>query len=187
MQSTPTKRRPSRVFSETEWKEADELGKIYISLIEPGKWPLPPSLVTKLEHLREVWAIMLSEPTQLMRIRKIAETIEMSERTVKRYMEDAIFLFGDIFSVDDAFEKAFIYDKLKTLAHFAEQDGDYATAGKLWGQAIKLKSYDNPDGSLKKGDLQLPTVIFTNDAAILNDSNPEIEDADFEEENLLER
>ena len=76
-------RRSQRLFTELDFKEADDLGKIYISLMEPGKFPLTPTLEKRLENLRSAWAAMLSEPTQRRRIAKIAESSEVTERTAR--------------------------------------------------------------------------------------------------------
>ena len=175
-------RRSQRLFTELDFKEADDLGKIYISLMEPGKFPLTPTLEKRLENLRSAWAAMLSEPTQRRRIAKIAESSEVTERTARKIMDDAAYLFGDILFVDDEFEKAFIYDKLKELAKKAEDDDNYEVAGKLWTQAQKLRGYDKETGGLKKGDIQMGDIEFTSDARALNaEEIDESEYTDYEE------
>lgn len=174
----------SRLFSQQEFDSADRIGKIFISLVQPGKFVLNDRDETYLERLRQVWAIMVEQNTQRDRIKLISEAVQINERSVRDLMRDAQYLFGDILQVDSEFEKALLAERLWILHDKARDDGDYETAGKMLERIIKLKGYDREDGGIKREDLVLPEITFTNNPKALTGSTGEY--LEYEEGDILE-
>lgn len=174
----------SRLFSQEEFDLADRIGKIFISLVQPGKFTLSDRDETYLDRLRQVWAIMVEQNVQRDRIKLISEAVEINERSVRDLMRDAQYLFGDILQVDSEFEKAILAERLWILHDKASEAEDYETAGKMLERIIKLKGYDREDGGIKREDLNLPEITFTDNPKALTESTGEY--LDYEEGDILE-
>lgn len=184
-------RRDKRIYTEAEWKAADALDRLYIHLMEPDRWALNNQDAELLENLRKVWAIICDKRTQRERIRLISEQIQVSERTVVRYIQDATRLFGDILKVDMELELALAYERYMKLYQKALKAKDFDTARRCQDSALViLEKIESRTPRVAKVYAQL---IFTSDPAALSARNADSEDLEFEEmpyhaeESLLER
>lgn len=176
-----------RIYTEREWQAADGIDRLYIHLLEPDRWALNNQEAEYLDRLRKVWAIVCEKPTQLARIRLISEQIEVSERTVQRYIKDAMHLFGDVLRVDVELEMQLAYDRYLNLYQKALDDDDYDTARRCHDSAMDI---------LLKIEARTPrtakvyaALVFTSDPAALSARNAEeleFEDVTHGEESLLE-
>jgi len=158
---------------------------MYIHLIEPQRFPLTRSEQERLGSLRATWAIMVENSSQRERVRLISEAVGVTERTVYRHMEDAVFLFGDLLRVNKQFELNFIKEKLYLLADRAEEDGDIETARKCLSDAANI-AQKLEEASELANSVELPALIFTSDPKALEE--PTYEDAIVvSETDILER
>jgi hypothetical protein len=169
------------VFSETDFQSGTRIERLYMHLVEPKRHLLSYEEDEYLNDMRSVWTIMVEQKTQLGRIRLISETIAVSERTVRRYMDDAVFLFGDILKVDKTFELNFFKEWLLKLAEKAETDEDIETARKCIADAAAI-SQKLEEKDTFAFEMELPALEWTTDPKALT----QYEDAEIVEEDLLE-
>lgn len=160
-----------RVYTQQDFDTAQGVERIVIHLDNPRAFPLSPTERRHFERLRVVFGVMMACNTQRDRIRRISQVIAVSEKSIRRYMDEATMLFGDLMAVDARFEKNFLKEKLYGLAKKAEEAGDIETAVKCLDRVIKISGYDREDGGLKPGDIQMPTIIFTSNPKALTEPN----------------
>lgn len=173
----PRPQSTERVYTQADFDNAlNTVERIIIHLDQPKKFPLTENERRHFERLRVVFGIMLQCNTQRSRIRRIAQVIPVSERSVVRYMIEAKELFVDMMRVDRDWERHFLKEKFYGLAQKAEEAGDVETAMKCLDKVVKLEGYDREDSGIKPEDILLPTLIFTADPKALT-SNIEYEEA----------
>ena len=74
------RKRKEPLFSRNDWKEADQLGRIYIHLLQP-EFELEYPDEEKLEQLKQVWAILGKTMSKMKQIRRIEEFCGVTTRT----------------------------------------------------------------------------------------------------------
>lgn len=181
-------RNKQRIYSLREWEAADPLDRLYIHLLEPERWNLNPKEEEMLDRLRKVWAIVCEKSTQRARIKLISEQIEVSERTVQRYINDSIRLFGDILRVDMDLELSLAYERYMKLYSKAVKAKDFDTARRCQDSATAI--LDKIEARQPKQQKVYAELIFTSDPAAIKARNTqelEFEDLPDAEESLLER
>lgn len=183
-------RTKQRIYSLREWEAADPLDRLYIHLMEPERWGLNPKEEEMLEKLRIVWAIVCEKNTQRERIRLISEQILVSERTVSRYIQDALHLFGDILRVDMDLELSLAYERYMHLYEKSKAAEDFDTARRCQDSAVEILA--KIEARSPKEGKKYAQLVFTDDPAALVARNADAEDLDFEEidhaeKSLLER
>lgn len=181
-------RNKQRIYSLREWEAADPLDRLYIHLLEPERWNLNPKEEEMLDRLRKVWAIVCEKSTQRARIKLISEQIEVSERTVQRYINDSIRLFGDILRVDMDLELSLAYERYMKLYSKAVKAEDFDTARRCQDSATAI--LDKIEARQPKQQKVYAELIFTSDPAAIkarNSEELEFEDLPDAEESLLER
>lgn len=180
-----------KIYTEREWGAADSLDRLYIHLMEPERWELTHEEDELLDNLRKVWAIVCEKSTQRARVRLISEQIAVSERTVQRYIQQAILLFGDILKVDTDLELALAHERYMKLYKLAMKDDDYDTAMKC--QCYALAVLEKIDARRPREAKKYTAITFTSDPSALRARNGDAETLDFDElpahatESVLER
>lgn len=167
----------SKIYSEADWENADEMERLFIHLMEPTRWPLRPVEAEKLDNLRKVWAVMVTNSTHRARIQLISDLVAVSERTAYRWMEEASHLFNIDLNPD--FEKAYLVQRLWELADKAEAEFDFKAAERAMSKIAQIRGFDREDGGLKPGELQIPVALFTSNPKALSNQKIEADDAEF--------
>jgi hypothetical protein len=168
-----------KIYSPEDWASADPIERLYIHLLQPTDFPLSYELEEKLIALRGVWAIMCENSRQIVRTRMISALLDVSERTVYRYMEDARYLFGDILMINAELELQLLKERYYALADEAQDAGDIDVAKKCLDSAreILVEQMRNQP----KDQAALPPVLWTSDPAALNARNNDAEEIEFTE------
>lgn len=176
----------NRIFTEAEFKAAERVDRCYIHLMEPRRFVLTVAEQQFLDNLRKIWAIMCEQNTQRDRIRLISEVVDVSERTVGRYMKDAQYLFGEILELDVLFELHLMYDRYMKLYETVAQDGN-ATPFSNFDNA--RRALDSAKEILREIELRKPreakeyqAILFTDDPRFLKSRlDDTAQTIDFEE------
>lgn len=179
-------RKPHKIYTDADWAAADPLDRLYMHLMEPERWVLTQDQDDKLEILRMVWSIVCKKTTQRARIRLISQHIDVTERSVQKYINDAQHLFGDILNVDVDMELSLAYARMMKLHDRASKAGDFETARRCQDNALAI--LEKIESRAPKQAKKYPTITFTNDPAALRARN-EGEFIEFEDEpqSVLER
>jgi hypothetical protein len=165
-----------RAFSQKEWDEADDMGRLYIHLIEPIKWPLTEYLQTMLERYKGVWGVMMGVKSPRSRIIQITYAYGVGERQAYDYIKQAKYLFGEVLDIDPWVERRAAYDRLIRLSELAEANDDYEVATKAMDKAMAL--LDRIEANTpQEAKIYQPITITTNPTALK--SRIEAEDADY--------
>lgn len=165
------------IYTDAQWAVADPIDRMYMHLMEPERWILTQAEDEMLEILRQVWAILCKRSTQRERIRLISEQISVSERTVARYIENAVHLFGDMLKVDMDVELALAYGRYMKLYEKAKKEKDFDAARRCQDSAMDILEKIEARTPVKKK--VYAGVIFTDDHQHLQ-SRLEAEDADYQ-------
>ena len=182
----PRRNWKERIYTESDWKEADPMQQIYISLVQPDDFFLNPEQEQKLESLRKVWAILGRNLSTMRRIKRIMAETDCSRRSAFRWIEEAQWLFGDLLKTNLETELAAMKERMYVLGDKASNEGDYETAMRCYNSATaileKIAALNPPESR------QLPTIIFTSNPAVLKTGH-DAETIEFEqvEARLLER
>ena len=180
------RKRKEPLFSRNDWKEADQLGRIYIHLLQP-EFELSCEDEEKLEQLKQVWAILGKTMSKMKQIRRIEDFCGVTTRTAFKFIDEAQQLFGQILKVDSEVELAAMKERYYRLADKAEKDGDYDTARRCMDSAQALIAKIEASQPAQKRIFA--TVIFTDDPKALT-AQHDGDEIDFEEidaESVLEQ
>ncbi len=172
-------RTKDKLYTEADWEAADPIDRLHMHLMEPERWTLTQAEDEKLETLRQVWSIVCNKTTQRARIRLISLHIDVTERTVQRYINDAQHLFGEILKVDVDIELDLAYARFMKLHDKACKDKDYETARRCQDNALNV--LERIQVRAPKKAKQYPSITFTSNPAALRARN-EGEYTDFEDE-----
>ncbi len=181
--------RSQKIFTEKDWDDGDTIDRIYIYLMEPDRWCLSIVEERMLDALRKVWAIVCDKPSQRARIRLISEQIDVSERSVQRYIKDAILLFGDILKVDMDLELSLAHSRYMKLYQKAMKAEEFDVARRCQDSAVAI--LEKIEARQPKSAKQYAKLTFTDDPKALRARNAE--DLEFEyvdngrETSVLER
>lgn len=158
-----------KIYTEADWHAADPIDRIYMHLMEPERWELTQAEDEKLEALRMVWSIICKQSTPRARIRMISQQIDVTERTVQRYINDAQTLFGDILTVDMDLELNLAYSRLMKLHDKATKSGDYETARRCQDNALLVLARIEARGPKEKKIYS--SITFTSNPIALKARN----------------
>ena len=180
------RKRKEPLFSRNDWKEADQLGRIYIHLLQP-EFELEYPDEEKLEQLKQVWAILGKTMSKMKQIRRIEEFCGVTTRTAFKFIDEAQQLFGQILKVDSEVELAAMKERYYRLADKAEKEGDYDTARRCIDSAQALIAKIEASQPAQKR--VFATVIFTDDPKALQAQHDgdEIEFEEIDAESVLEQ
>lgn len=180
------RKRKEPLFSRNDWKEADQLGRIYIHLLQP-EFELEYPDEEKLEQLKQVWAILGKTMSKMKQIRRIEEFCGVTTRTAFKFIDEAQQLFGQILKVDSEVELAAMKERYYRLADKAEKEGDYDTARRCMDSAQALIAKIEASQPAQKR--VFATVIFTDDPKALQAQHDgdEIEFEEIDAESVLEQ
>ncbi len=156
-------------YSEADWENADPIDKLHIHLVDPARFALTYEQDEKLEALRKVWAIMCKKSTNRERIKKISMHIDVTERTVQRYINDAKELFGDILAVDTELEYSLAYERFMRLYDRALDSKDFETARRCQDNALAV--LERIEANAPKKKKSYPAITFTSDPIALRARN----------------
>lgn len=181
------RKRKEPLFTRLDWKEADQLGRIYIHLLQP-EFELEYPDEEKLEQLKQVWAILGKTMSKMKQIRRIEEFCGVTTRTAFKFIDEAQQLFGEILKVDAEVELAAMKERYYRLADKAEKDEDYDTARRCIDSALALVAKIE---ALQPAQKRVyATVIFTDDPKTLM-AQHDGDEIDFEDitgaQSLLEQ
>lgn len=158
-----------KIYTEADWKAADGVDRLYLHLLEPDRWELTYAEEDRLDCLRKVWAIMCKTSTPRARIKLIMQHIDVTERTVYVYINDATALFGDMLKVDLDTELALSYARFMKLYDKAKSGGDYETARRCQDNALAV--LDKIEARSPKDAKKYATLTFTDNPAALSARN----------------
>lgn len=168
-------RRKSEIFTREDFDQADNIGKLYLHLMDPDRFEINNAQADHLEKIEKVWAIMSRKMNTLKRVNLIKEVLAVTHRQAYIYIDEATWLFGDILKTNADAELAMLKEKYYQLASKAENDGDFETARKCYESAEKViqKIQDAMPGKKRV----FTEIVFTSNPKALTQA----EDAEFEE------
>lgn len=183
-------RKKPRIYTERDWQAADGLDRLYIHLMEPGRWALMPQEADKLEALRTAWKIICQKSRQRERLLLIAEMCGVTERSAYRYMQDAVALFGETLHIDHDLELHLAYERYLSIHEAAKKEEDWDNARRALDSAMTVR-HEIEQRQPKRAKVYA-AIFFTNDPAALRPRNQEEgEEIDFDEldgtQSVLER
>lgn len=172
-------RKPLRLYTQKDWRDAVGLDRLYMHLMEPERWTLLPQEKSKLEALRSVWAIICNKSSTIERITIIRTALGVTERSAFKYVKDATTLFLETLDVDHELELRLAYSRFLRIHDAAKKEGDHDNARRALDSAMKVRA-ELEIRQPKKGRLYAQ-IIFTDDPKALESSASSAEDAEFEE------
>jgi hypothetical protein len=169
-----------RKYTQREWDEADDIGKMYITLIDE-RWEhiLSESLVERRENIKKAWVIMMGTPSPKERTMKVMEATGLSETGAYKQMKFAEELFGKLIDINPWIERRVVYTRLVELAKKAEDDEDIETAIKAFTKAADLLT--KIEGEKKPVQKVYKAISITTNPDALASRLGNIAEADFEE------
>lgn len=130
-----------KIYTEKDWKKADQIDRLYMHLLEPERWVLTPTDEEKLQRLRLVWKTVVKYNTPRQRLMPIIQAFQVSEREAFRLIESAKELFLDLLDLDYDLELRIMYDRYQQIAAKckAEEDWDGVRKSMDSAQAVLEK------------------------------------------------
>lgn len=180
----------SRIYTERDWRAADGLDRLYIHLLEPGRWELTMQEEERLDALRTVWKVITQKSRQRERLAVICEMLTVSERTAYKYIQDATALFGETLDIDHTLELRLAYERYLHIHDLAKKEEDWDNARRALDSAMTVR-HEIEQRQPKRAKVYA-AILFTNDPAALRPRNQEEgEEIDFDDINgsqsILER
>lgn len=172
--------KPRKIFTEQDWENADRIDRLYMYLMEPDRWVLSYEEDDYLENLRKVWAIVCKQSTPRGRMKLIAYHMNVTERTIRNYINEATRLFGDMLAIDVELELSLAYNRMMKLHDKARESGDYETARRCQDNALGI--LEKIEAAKPKQVKKYPTITFTSDptALVARNSGEQIEFEDVQ-------
>jgi len=176
-----------QIFTLEDWKQANQLERIFISIVEPKKFDLNHVDEEKFKSLRKVWGILGQTMNKARQIDLIMDRCGVDERLAYKLSKEAEEIFGRLSEVDEWIENQGLKQRLFLLADKAEEDGDYETARKCLESARMI--LDKQNEKKPRETRVFAQVVFIDDPKAIT-STTEGDDIDYEEipgeESLLE-
>lgn len=169
----------NKIFTEDDWKDANQIDRLYMNILEPDRWKLSMADEQKLELLRETWAIMGKKAAYASRLKLMQQHVDATEGQIAKYFREAQELFGDLLQVNIETELQAAYQRFMRLYEKAQTAGDFEAARRCQGDALKV--LDLLELRKPKQQKQYPNIIFTSDPKALRPRNAEPEDIEFED------
>lgn len=136
-----------RLFTEKEFREASQIERMHMHLLEPDKWVLTETDAEKLVKLRGVWKIIMANLRPMNRIMAIVEGYSCTERYARELITEAGELFMVTIDFDAELERLITRDRYLKIHEKASKDGDYETA---------MKALEKADSILKEIEISKP-------------------------------
>ncbi len=172
-------RQRHKIFSEQDWKDADQIDRLYMHIMEPGRWELSYRDQDKLDLLRETWAIMGKKATWSSRMKLMLQVVDATEGQIAKFYREAQQLFGDLMTVDIETELSAAYQRFMKLYEKAKSAGDFEAARRCHGDAIKV--LEMMENRKPKQARTYAEITFTDNPQALRARNIDAEDIDFED------
>jgi hypothetical protein len=173
----------SKIFTEKDWKDADQLDRIYMHILEPNRWELSFRDQDKLDLLRETWAIMSKKATWTSRLKLMQQVVDAPEGVISKLYRDAQHVFGDLMAVDIETELSASYQRFMKMYEKAQEVGDFEAARRCQGDALKVLQMIE-DRKPKQARVYAE-ISFTDNPQALRARNMDVEDITYEDASHL--
>lgn len=175
-----------QIFTQEDWKQASQLERIFIWLIDPKKFDLNHQDEQKYVLLRKIWGILGQTMNKARQVDLICDRCGIDERESYRLVKQAEEIFGKLSEVDEWIEFQSLKQRYYLMADAAEKDGDIETARKCLDSARQIMEQQN--AKKPRAARVYAQVVFIDDPKAIT-SQSDADDIDFEEigeEGLLE-
>jgi hypothetical protein len=129
-----------RIYTQREWDDADPLDRLYIHLMEPDRWVLSAPEEDKMDALTTTWKIIVKKASPRERIRLITRSLDCTERTAYRYIQDATKLFMETLDLDHELELRLAYHRFSRIHDEARTDKDWDGARRALDSAMNIRA-----------------------------------------------
>lgn len=174
-----------RVFSEVDFKNADRIDRMYIYLLDKGRFELNLTDRTYLSILKRAYAILCEGKPRRETVKLIAYLEDEAETNVYRIIRDAQNLYARFEDVDRRIQRGILREKLELLAQKAEEKDDLFQARLCYEALSRLDGLNRVDDEKPKKTELPKVVIFTNNPQALA-AQQQIETDDLAEDAVLE-
>lgn len=167
-----------RVFSQKDWNEADMLGKIEISLINPEYFVLAGKEQRYYVNMRKCFHVLCECYSELEAYRLLKEVfVSMSHNSIYKLIADTQKFFSSIIQQNVQFDKIIQSNRILKHIEAAQSDGDHAAVARLEKIWMHIRETDtSSESAFDWSMLQLPNVEETSDTTVL------FEEAEVDEE-----
>jgi hypothetical protein len=166
------------IFTKDDWKQANQLERIHIWLVDPRNFELNHTDEEKFKMLRMIWGILGQTMNKQKQVDMIIDRCYVDERMAYRLIKEAEELFGKLSEVDQFIEYTALKQRLYLMADQAEQEKDYETARKCLESARQILDKQNENKPREKR--VFAQVIFMDDPKAITSSS-EADDIEYEE------
>lgn len=167
-----------RLFDQNQYSKSSRVERIYMHILQPGKYALTPN--EEIYHRRLIRAFtILSEHTMVYMnaVKFIKDLEKVSKAQAMTIVTDAEDLYGRIRKINKETQRVLLYDKATYQMERALKLNKPDLAEKFMKVMIKVSKMDQEDiNDFDIADLVLLQPIYTNDPSALLDA----EDAEVE-------
>jgi hypothetical protein len=161
-----------RLFTEHQFNKAGTLERLYIHLIDPGRFKLKRDEEDELIRIKASWEIVRDELSRRVAIDRIREELGLSVTAAAHLYWQATELYGRMFNAnpDPAHTKAVLREKMILLGRQAEDNEDYEEARKCYEFVAKMDGVERPSEDAagpRFTPKETPMVVFSSNPKAL--------------------
>ncbi len=108
--------------------------------MEPDRWVLSAPEEDKMDALTTTWKIIVKKASPRERIRLITRSLDCTERTAYRYIQDATKLFMETLDLDHELELRLAYHRFSRIHDEARTDKDWDGARRALDSAMNIRA-----------------------------------------------
>ena len=167
-----------QICSEEDWKQANQLERIFIWIVDSNKFELNNQDEQKYVLLRKIWGILGQTLNKARQVELICDRCGIEEREAYRLIKQAEEIFGKLSEVDEWIEFQSLKQRYYLMADLAEKEGDYETARRCLDSARQIMEQQNAKKP-REARVYAQVVFVDNPKAIT--SQADADDIDYEE------
>ena len=167
----------SKIFTVKEWEDADILGRIEISILNPKYFQLSGDEEKYFSRLKKCFHILSDCNSEIKAYRLMKEVFPaIQHREIYKIISDTQKYFSRIIERNVEFDRIMQTDRILKHIEGAKREGDFKAVARLEKIYAEIRQTDQLIESNEKwNNLQLPEVELTSDPKVL------FEDAEVEE------
>lgn len=158
-----------RVFSDEEFRDADQMNKILIHLINPHKFILTDTDECKLEQLQKCYGILctnLNESATMAKLKK--EFPQYKPSRIREIIKETETFYGNQTEQNKALERKKFEEMLKRLIEKSVEAGEYNAASRFTKQLAELKEFNKAEAPISPHSFPVPTFVrMSSNASLL--------------------
>jgi hypothetical protein len=181
----PSKNYNKRRFKPAEFEAADRLERLYMHRLDPANCKLAERELRHYDRVRHAM-LMLIKPTAIPSevVWLLTQDLGIKTTTARTLVAQVPVVYPDLTENARILEKEDIVAMLHTVVQHCRESNeseDKAILIKAAKEIREIRQWGKEDFGIKKGDIQIPIPIWSDDPSVLEVAKDEPEEAEYEE------